>query len=153
MVQHRTKRSNTSNSFWPNRSSWRNYSHPAHNSLALLAAALKLLHQSFLKLLQLLRTDSQQAAHVSDEDPGSGVIMAWRQKVNFEITTINEWKCFGKLELLTILDRKRHQVLQNIKSWNSSRKLVIAYKAKVRLLVCFFPNIVMKLIEILKQTP
>lgn len=68
--------------------SGRDYSHPTHNSLALLATTLQLLDQSFLKLLQLLRTDSQQAAHVTNEDPRSGVILAWRQRVNYEITII-----------------------------------------------------------------
>lgn len=104
--------------------------HPSHNSLALLAATLQLLHQSCLKLLELLRTDSQQAAHVTGEDPRSGVIMAWRQKVHFESTAINEWKCIGKSDILTIFDGKRHQILQNTKSQNSYSMCTYIYNIK-----------------------
>lgn len=44
--------------------------------LALLSSFTQLLHQCSLKLLQLLWTDSQQTADMTDEDPRSGVVLA-----------------------------------------------------------------------------
>lgn len=44
--------------------------------LALLPSFPQFLYQRFLKLLQLLWADTQQAAHVTDEDPRPGVILA-----------------------------------------------------------------------------
>lgn len=47
---------------------------------------------------------------------------------------MNGKKCFGKSQILTILDRKRHQILKNTMSQHSYSKLVIVYKTKVWLL-------------------
>lgn len=55
-------------------------SHPCpstRDSLALLSSFPQFLHQRLLKLLQLLGADAQQAAHVADENPRPGVILAW----------------------------------------------------------------------------
>lgn len=54
-------------------------SHPCpstRDSLALLSSFPQFLYQRLLKLLQLLGADAQQAAHVADENPRPGVILA-----------------------------------------------------------------------------
>lgn len=54
-------------------------SHPclsARDLLALLSSFPQFLYQRLLKLLQLLRADAQQAAHVADENPRPGVVLA-----------------------------------------------------------------------------
>lgn len=48
-----------------------------YNLLAFLSSFTQFLYQRFLKLLQLLWADTQQAAHVTDQNPRPGVILAW----------------------------------------------------------------------------